>query len=111
MRRLTQGIACLALTLALAGATAAASMPSPNIIVKVKGVGSISNSKEPKTLCITRTCKFVLGKGKKLTLTGKPGPGYVFKSWDGPCISTHGAKCSVKGSGGKENFVAHFSKS
>jgi hypothetical protein len=108
MRKLALVIACLAGTASLA-APAGAQQGPPNIIIKVRGKGTIANNKEPGG-CVTSTCKLALGPGDKLTLKAKPASGYVFTSWSGPCVSTKGSACRIKGSDGKENFVVKFAK-
>ncbi len=107
MRAFALAVTCLAV--AFTGAVAAQAQ-SPNIIIKVKGgKGTISNNKEPGG-CVTSKCKLILGPGEKLTLKAKPDHGYIFKRWDGPCTSTHGFKCTIKGSNKTERFVVHFGK-
>jgi hypothetical protein len=99
------------LALALAGSLSIASaFGAPNIIIKVKGgKGLVSNNKEPGG-CVTSTCKLVLGPHERLTLKAKPDPGYKFKRWEGPCLSTRGYKCTIEGSKGTERFVVRFGK-
>jgi Divergent InlB B-repeat domain len=107
MRTVALLIGCLVLAIGLGAAAQA--QQGPNIIIKVKGQGTIQNNKESGG-CDTSTCKLVLGPGDKLTLKAKPASGYVFKSWSGPCRSTKGNRCKIKGSKGKEHFTARFAR-
>jgi Divergent InlB B-repeat domain len=94
----------------LAVAGAASAFQQPNIIIKVKGGrATISNNLEPGG-CVTSTCKLVLGPRQRLTLKAKPGPGYKFKRWEGPCLSTRGYKCVIEGSSHTERFVVRLGR-
>jgi Divergent InlB B-repeat domain len=108
MRLIAIAVTCLALGVAACVAVAQG-FQAPNIIIKVKGQGLISNNREPGG-CETSTCKLVLGKGDKLTLKAKPDPGWAFKRWQGPCVKTFGYKCKIKGSNHRERFVVHFAR-
>jgi hypothetical protein len=101
---------CAAVLALLLAAGAASAFQSPNIIVKVKGGrATVSNSLEPGG-CVTPTCKLVLGPHQRLTLREKPKPGYRFNRWEGPCISTHGYKCTIEESNHTERFVVRLGK-
>jgi Divergent InlB B-repeat domain len=105
-----RALASIAVLALLATAGAASAFQSPNIIIKVKGGrATVSNNLEPGG-CVTATCKLVLGPHQRLTLKAKPDSGYKYKRWEGPCLSTHGYKCTIEGSNHTERFVVRLGR-